>query len=90
MKEEVDVFCPKCNYKMARDFIARARNNDELPCFWTILFAINILTEAGCPLDLIKQVHSWASKQNVEYKDGLTPEEKERLALIKWNEWATQ
>jgi hypothetical protein len=84
-KEEM--YCPVCNAQMARDLTNRISKN--LPSLSVVMMAIEMVSESGCPGKLLTPIYEWA-EADCGSRDGLTDEEKEKLKLVKWSQWATQ
>ena len=81
-------FCPKCGTKADQDFIAALKK--ELPSYYVVRMALEILFDAHCPTNLLKQLGEWSSKYNRPETNDLNPEEVDKMALIKWREWANK
>ena len=79
-------FCPKCNAKATEDLIAKLKG-DGMPTLYIINMALNILSDARCPNELLQKVAGWARKYN-DSSSGLTEEEEDKLKLLKWKRWA--
>lgn len=84
-KPEGLYYCPKCNGEMARDLATHMK--EELPHLSVAMMAIEILNDCKCPPKILGPVWEW-SRTYLRDFDGLSGEDKEKLKLIKWQEWA--
>jgi hypothetical protein len=91
-KEPEGYFCPKCNTKMIQEMVGRMLHNEShpehnLPTLSVVLMGVDILRSAGCPGELVKPVYEWARAYGKD-KYELNEVEKDKLKLLKWEEWA--
>ncbi len=87
-KPPEDYFCPKCNHKMTLDMVAKFKD-DGMPTMYIVSMALHILSDANCPINILKSVSEWMKKYG-DNIDKLTEEEQNKLALVKWKNWATK
>ncbi len=80
-------FCPKCNFRMTLDLVAHLKA-DGMPTFFIVNMAMHILSDANCPSNLLKPIAEWMKKYGDKIGE-LDEEEQDKLALVKWNRWAT-
>jgi len=59
-----------------------------MPMRETLMMAIHILAGAKCPKRLLTPIFDWANNYSSEEFNELSPEEIDKLKLVKWNEWA--
>ena len=80
-------YWPTCNSQMARDL--KNRMLETLPPLSVAMMAVSILEDSGCPAKMLKTVYEWAGRTFRDF-DGLNDVEREKLNLLKWQEWATK
>jgi len=79
-------FCPKCHTEATEDFILALKK--DLPAFQVVNMALHILVDARCRIEFLTPIAKWAIKYNSPETSNLDPEEQDKMALIKWKEWA--
>jgi len=85
-KPTEDYFCPQCNYKMTLDLVAKFKA-DGMPMMHIVNMSLHILSDAGCPTNVLKSISEWMKKYGDNIRE-VTEEEKDKLALVKWKNWA--
>ncbi len=81
-----DYFCPRCNYRMTLDMVAKLKA-DGIPTMSIVNIALHILSDAGCPTNLLKSVSEWSRKYGDNINE-LSEEEQDKLQLVRWKLWA--
>lgn len=80
-------FCPVCNAELARDL--RNKLSEKLPPLSVLMMALEMLADSGCPGEYLRSVYQWSKRYGVT-SDELSDNEKDKLALLKWKEWASR
>jgi hypothetical protein len=81
-----EYFCPNCNTKMVEDLVAKFKKA-KMPSVLIVNMGVEILNAAGCPHSLTRPIFEWVHQYGENTLE-LNEAEKDKLKLIKWQEWA--
>jgi hypothetical protein len=82
----VGYFCPKCTAAATHDMVGKLRK-EGMPTLLIVSMALNILSEAHCPEEIMGNLCRWAEGYRIganAHLPHLTEEEVDKLKLLAW------
>jgi len=81
-----EYYCPKCTTVATHDMAAKLRK-EGMPTLLIVSMALNILSEAHCPEEIMGNLCRWAEGYRLganAHLPHLTEEEVDKLKLLAW------